>query len=69
MLSWEKGPKPEDGTWGKYFYARLWETTGFEPYRPATETLPPDLEEVARECDGWYERLATYAIGRGTPDG
>ena len=27
MLSWPKGPKPEDGIWAKHWYTRLHRTT------------------------------------------
>ena len=35
MLSWEAGPKPEDGVWAPHWYHRVHESTGFVPYRPS----------------------------------
>ena len=62
MLSWPPGPKPEDGVWGRPWYTRLHETTGFEPYQPKTEPLPPELDGIYAECAPRYERLSEYAI-------
>ena len=62
MLHWPSGPKPEDGVWGKHWYHRLWETTGFERYRPKNEPFPDGLRPVLEECERYYERLAPYAI-------
>jgi hypothetical protein len=30
MLTWKKGPLPEDGVWSKYWYKTVHESTGFE---------------------------------------
>jgi hypothetical protein len=29
MLAWPAGPRPTDGVWAKYWYARVWRSTGF----------------------------------------
>lgn len=62
MLSWEAGPKPEDGTWGKYWYHRLHESTGFEPYRPKADVVPAPLAPVVAECEPAYAKLAEYLM-------
>jgi hypothetical protein len=62
MLSWESGPKPEDGIWGAHWYTRLHQTTGFEPYAPKTDPFPAELEPLYEECAPLYERLKEYAI-------
>jgi hypothetical protein len=63
MLSWPPGPKPEDGVWGRWWYRRLWETTGFEPYRPKEEPVPDRLHGVLAECRRHYAHLSRYALG------
>lgn len=60
MLSWEAGPKPEDGTWSVHWYARLHESTGFEPYRPKGDPVPARLEAVLAECEAAYDKLSSY---------
>ena len=60
MLSWEAGPKPEDGTWAVHWYARLHESTGFEPYRPKDDEVPERLHNVLAECEAAFETLEKY---------
>jgi len=60
MLSWESGPKPEDGTWAVHWYARLHESTGFEPYRPKDDEVPERLHNVLAECEAAFETLEKY---------
>ncbi len=60
MLAWEAGPKPEDGTWAQYWYHRLHESTGFEPYRPKDDTVPDHLADVLAACEPAYTKLAAY---------
>jgi len=62
MLSWEVGPKPEDGTWAKYWYHRLHESTGFEPYRSKADVVPDRLAHVVAECEPAYAKLAAYLM-------
>ena len=61
MLSWEAGPRPEDGVWAPYWYDAVHRSTGFAPYR-AKGQFPERLEAVLEECAPWYERLLEYAI-------
>jgi len=60
MLSWESGPKPEDGTWSVHWYARLHESTGFEPYRPKGDVVPERLHDVLAVCQEAFGRLEEY---------
>lgn len=62
MLSWDPGPRPSDGIWGRYWYDSVRASTGFRPYRPAREALPARLREVFEECIPHYERLHRHRI-------
>ena len=61
MLSWEAGPRPEDGIWAKYWYHALHRSTGFSPY-VAKDNFPDRLEPLLAECRPWYENLYAHAI-------
>jgi hypothetical protein len=63
MLSWPAGPRPTDGIWAKFWYASVWRSTGFGPYRaPASGQLPAELEPLAAECQPFYAELATHRL-------
>lgn len=57
MLSWPPGPRDSDGVWAPYWYAAVWRSTEFEPYRERTVTLTGAAAEVAEACRPHYERL------------
>jgi hypothetical protein len=61
MLSWEAGPRPEDGVWAPHWYHALHRSTGFAPYRAKTE-FPDQLRPLLDECAPWYEKLFEHAI-------
>ncbi len=57
MLSWPAGPRETDGVWGAHWYAAVWRSTGFEPWRPRDVDLAPEHAAVAEACRAPYERL------------
>jgi Sulfotransferase domain len=68
MLSWPAGPRPTDGVWARYWYGRVWASTGFTSGRdsgggaagsavPPAE-LPAALEGLAARCQPFYDELA-----------
>jgi len=61
MLSWEAGPRPEDGVWAPHWYHAVHRSTGFAPYRAKTE-FPDRLQPLLDECQPWYDRLFEHAI-------
>jgi len=63
MLSWEEGPKPEDGVWAPHWYDNVHDSTGFAPYRKKDGSLPTRLEPLLAECIPLFERLRQHAIG------
>ena len=58
MLRWPSGPRDTDGTWGRYWYASVWRSTGFDAYRPRAVNLSGHPADVAAACMPAYERLA-----------
>jgi Sulfotransferase domain len=63
MLSWPAGPRDTDGVWAPYWYDSVWRSTGFGPYRqPARDELPPELANLAAQCQPFYEQLAAHRL-------
>lgn len=62
MLSWQPGPRPEDGIWAKHWYHVVHQTSGFQPYNPKTVTVPDWLLPLLAECKPHYEQLSRHAI-------
>jgi hypothetical protein len=63
MLHWPPGPRVSDGIWAPHWYAVVWRSTGFEPWRPRQPALPPAARNVAETCRPAYERLLAYRLG------
>ena len=62
MLHWEAGARPEDGSWSKYWYHSLHQSTGFVKYTPKTAPFPEKLKPLLKECQPYYEELSALAI-------
>lgn len=62
MLKWKPAPRPEDGIWARYWYSRVHQSSGFEPYREPSFELPARLEALAEECLPYYEKLFEASI-------
>jgi len=57
MLSWPAGPRDSDGVWAPHWYAAVWRSTGFEPWRPRETNLSDHDAAVAEACRPIYEAL------------
>jgi hypothetical protein len=57
MLSWPAGPRASDGVWAPYWYAAVWSSTGFQPWRPRATTLSDHDAAVAEACRPMYAAL------------
>ena len=57
MLSWEAGPRPEDGVWAPYWYANVHRSTGFAKQVTSSRPLPSSLEPLYKECLPFYEEM------------
>lgn len=62
MLSWQKGPRPEDGVWATYWYKSVHQSTGFKPYIPKSEPFPEHLKPLLNKCRPIYQTLADQAL-------
>ena len=57
MLSWPEGPRESDGVWAPHWYAAVWSSTGFAPWRPREIALSEHDAAVAEACRPVYEAL------------
>ena len=62
MLSWEAGPRTTDGVWAKHWYGVVEASTGFEPYSPKRERVPPEKRQLHRQCLVFYRRLHQHRL-------
>jgi hypothetical protein len=61
MLSWPPGPRASDGIWAPHWYHTVWQSTGFEPWRPRHVQLDAGAARVAEACRPAYEALLRHA--------
>lgn len=67
MLSWPAGPRPEDGVWAPHWYHAVHRSTGFQPYRPKRDSVPPHLEDLLATCEACYRQLVAHALRADVP--
>lgn len=60
MLHWSPGLRETDGIWAVHWYDAVERSTGFQPYKPKKETVPPEHAGLLDECLRAYEHL--YAL-------
>jgi hypothetical protein len=63
MLSWPPGPRETDGVWAKYWYDAVLKSTGFQPYRPKDEPVPPHLADLLDRAEDIYRQLHQHRLG------
>lgn len=61
MLHWPAGPRASDGVWAPHWYAAVWQSTGFEPWRARQVELDSAAQSVADACRPAYEALLRHA--------
>lgn len=61
MLAWPPGPRASDGVWAPHWYAAVWQSTGFEPWRERQVALQGEAARAAEACRGAYEALLQHA--------
>ena len=57
MLSWDPGPRIEDGIWAKYWYDNVHKSIGFKKASTLKTNLPLHLEGIYIECLHIYKKL------------
>lgn len=62
MLSWAKGPHPQDGIWGSHWYDKVNASTGFGAAPGPLPELSDDYAKVAEACRADYEALIAHAL-------
>lgn len=62
MLSWNAGPRSEDGIWANHWYDSVHKSTGFKEYQPKGTKFPNHLKELLMEAKPYYEFLVQEAI-------
>lgn len=62
MLSWEAGPRPEDGAWAPYWYDSVWNSTGFAPPPGPLPEIKRELVPIMERAETHYETLKAHAI-------
>lgn len=62
VLSWQAGPKPEDGAWAPHWYTSVHKSTGFGPPTVGGARVPLATRPVLERALPLYERLIAYAI-------
>ncbi len=62
MLSWEVGLRDTDGVWAPYWYSAVEKSTGFAPYTPKPDWVPPRLQAVYDACRVSYDKLFEHRL-------
>ncbi len=55
--SWPPGPRETDGVWAKHWYSAVEKSTGFQPYKPKPDQVPPHLMALYEACLPYYEEM------------
>jgi hypothetical protein len=62
MASWKAGARPEDGTWARYWYKGVHNSTGFARRESSTRPLPDHCRPLYEEALPYYQKLSEFAI-------
>ena len=62
MLTWEPGPRPEDGVWAKHWYANVHKSTGFAMQKTSSRPLPEHCWELYEAAMPYYRQLFSQSI-------
>ena len=62
MLKWPKGGIKEDGTWAKYWYKNVHNSSGFSKQKTSNRELPIECESLYIESLKYYDKLTANSI-------
>ena len=62
MLTWPRGPHPDDGNWAPHWYESVYESTGFAKYHPKNEPVPQHLKQMCDHAIELYKTLAAHRL-------
>jgi len=62
MLSWNPGPRPEDGIWAKHWYQSVHQSTSFARQSTSARPLQKELEPLRLEALPFYSKLYAASI-------
>jgi hypothetical protein len=62
MLTWNAGPRPEDGSWAPFWYDNVHKSTGFGPPKTDKVELKGVLKTLEKECRPYYDAIFEFAI-------
>ena len=62
MLTWPAGPRATDGVWAPHWYGEVEKSTGFRPYQPKPEPIPPRFTHLYEQCAEHYARLYEHRL-------
>lgn len=59
MLRWERGARPEDGVWAKYWYKNVHASSGFQPYVDKDLVLEDRFKPLYEAALPLYQKLVS----------
>ena len=62
MASWQAGSRPEDGTWAKYWYKGVHQSTGFARRVSSGRPMPEHCRPLYEAALPYYHQLSAHAI-------
>ncbi|WP_224999330.1 sulfotransferase family protein [Cesiribacter sp. SM1] len=62
MLSWQPGPRPEDGSWAKYWYGNVHKSSGFQAPPSGASAVPEQYSALLEEVEPYFTYLNQFAI-------
>ena len=62
MLSWQAGPRQEDGIWAQYWYRNVHLSEGFSRQKTSEREFPERLTPLLKKAQEYYDLLCIHSI-------